>query len=96
MMEEMLNGQRNPSRKNTVVSVVTNDYERDQRLLDQSKRTGANPYQSRPQTTYDEDSSMMGGVPVCEDFESSIPVPARQPIPSFAKMFLFGSQVNFR
>ena len=95
MMEGMNNnGQRDLSRKNTITSVVTNDYERDQRLLEQSKRTGPNPYASRPQTTYDEDSSMMGGVPVYEDDMPAAPV--RQPIPSFAKMLLFGSQVNFR
>ena len=48
-MEDAMNfAQRNVSRKNTIASNVTNDYDRDQRLLEQSKRTGTNPYGSRP------------------------------------------------
>ena len=37
---------------------------------------------------------MMGGMPVYEDISSEMQAAARQPIPSFAKMFLFGSQVS--
>ena len=44
MMDEMSYGNRNLARKNTLQSVVTNDMDRDQQLLEKSKRSGVNPY----------------------------------------------------